>query len=194
MSDIIQLEPEAAFDDPDAPDEITDDVTALSDVDEIVQALLELKEAGIQLVEEDRPVTAKRTPAAQVLPWEQYLRFLVDTPSKTVRLFSYTGEDARSKARRRAAEVRKRLFKTNPQELWNISHDFVKADESWRVYVSYERDRTETEMAELHVKMLEAQERGRHAAAIRKAEIDAEKAKETTATPVPAAPAPAVNS
>jgi hypothetical protein len=182
MSDVTEItdltaviEPESTFDAPDAPD-VEDDLSGEFTADDLVRILRELDEAGIELVEEGRPEHAKRTVAETVLPWEQYLKFLTEYPGKTVRLFRYTGEDARAKARRRAGEVKKRLAKANPQECWNIDWQFVKDDESWRVYVSYERDYTETEMAEQHTKMLAAQERGRHAAAVRKAEIDAAKA------------------
>ena len=163
--DITELDPGANFDDPDAPD--TDDDEITDDSDDIYQALMELQEAGIELVEEDRPVVSKRTPKEPETPWESYLRMLVQYPGKTVRLFEYSGEDARAKARRRGTTIRNRLIKTNPEELWLVTWDFVKSDESWRVYVSYERDRTETELTELAEKQEKARERGRHAAATR---------------------------
>lgn len=181
MSDVTEItdltaviEPESTFDSP-VEDDLSDEPESFT-ADDLVRVLRELEEAGVELVEEGRPEHAKRTVAETVLPWEQYLKFLTEYPTKTVRLFRYTGEDARAKARRRAGEVKKRLAKANPQECWNIDWQFVKDDESWRVYVSYERDYTETEMAEQHTKMLAAQERGRHAASVRKTEIDAAKA------------------
>ena len=183
MSDITEIEPDAAFDPEEDEYEAADEYIAAdeqNEVDELVQSLLELREAGIELIEEQRPVVEKRRPSEPVMPWEQYLQFLTQTPGKTVRLFRYSvaehGEEARAKARRRAREVLRRLEKTNPTEIWSVTWDFVKEDESWRVYISYERERTETEMAEFNQKIVEAQERGRHAAAVRKAELEKTKA------------------
>ena len=184
MTDITELEPDAAFD---PEDEYAPEEDASNEVDELVQSLLELREAGIELIEESRPIVEKRRPTEPVMPWEDYLKFLVETPGKTVRLFRYSvadhGEEARGKARRRAREVLRRLEKANPTEIWSVTWDFVKEDESWRVYVSYERDRTETEIAEYNQKIIEAQERGRHAAAIRKEKIDEANKSEVMAEP-----------
>jgi len=174
--DITELEPESTFDDPNSLDDAVDDIDDENAVDDLAATLMELKEAGIELVIEERPVIAKRSVKAPVLPWEEYLALLTDAPGKTVRLFVYHGEEGRAKARRRAHEILKRLESANPQECWSVTWDYVKEDESWRVYVSYERDYTETELAEKSVKKLAAQDRARHAAATRKATIDAAKA------------------
>jgi hypothetical protein len=181
MTDITALEPEAAFDPVDEEgyyDPELENDTEPDPVDALVASLRELHEAGIEPVSENRPTPPpKRSPSSPIMPWEDYLAFLTQTPGKTVRLFKFQGPstEARAKARRRASEVKNRLLKTNPQEIWDITWDFVKEDESWRVYVSYDRDRTETEMAELNAKHLAAQERGRHAAEVRKTQLDAVK-------------------
>ncbi len=172
-----EFEPASAFDevdiDLDSPDDYSPDdypPDALDDPDDIVNTLLRLREVGVPVDFEDRPVVVpKRQPTAPEMPWEEYLGFLTNHPGRTVRLFTFTGENSRIKARSRAREVIKRLAKIHPEEKWSITWDFVKKDESWRVYANYDREYTEQEMAQIHEKQLALQARGRHAAAARQA-------------------------
>jgi hypothetical protein len=161
------FEPESAFDDITLEDD-TDSDSPGDDVDEVVAILTSLREVGVDVAFEARPVVIpKRKPSSPEMPWEEYLGFLTNYPGHSVRLFSFTGEDARTKARTRAKEVAKRIDKTHPEEKWDITWDSVKEDDSWRVYASYDREFTEAEMAEKHAKQEAQAERGRHASAVR---------------------------
>lgn len=158
------------------PAELIDDQGSVNDdFDDELAAILESQFADLDLpgftAAIERPVdkvVRQRGRKEKVVAWEEFLAFLKDRPGVTVRLFSFEGtQDGKKAASQRARSMRKRLIENEPAEVWNIISEYVKEDEAYKIFCTYERPATDEEVAEREATKLAAQERGRHAAASR---------------------------
>ena len=97
---------------------------------------------GFSLAFEDRPVYQTRSRVKKViLAWEQYLDFLTseENTGKTVRVFSFSGDEAKKNAQARARSIRSRLIKSQPHQEYLITVDEIKDADvpMFNVYASY---------------------------------------------------------
>lgn len=129
---------------------------------------------GFTLDFEDPPAEPERVGrrAKVVLAWEEYLHFLKEFPGKWVKVFEFSGEEAKEKARARARSVNRRLIKTQPSDIWEIKAVEDRDDEGkltgvWKVYAQFVRPATLEEVKNRMEAHEAAVERGKVAAAAR---------------------------
>lgn len=172
----ILAEPEEYVEEP--PDGSID---ALSDDDLEMFGDLVLDETftgldGLSLAVEEPPEKIVRPRLVKVeVPWESYLLFLRKTPGKTVRLFEFTGDEAKKRASQRARSMRSRLSKTLPHELFTVDSVDMK-NGHYRVYARYDRKAMAEEIARRKEIAEGRIARGHHAADARKVSRAAAKA------------------
>lgn len=146
-----------------------DEDPILAEVDAMIPDSPDLE--GFSLLFEDRPVVVKATRSPRVeLAWEEYLEFLKKTPGKAIRLFEFTGDEARKSAQARARSVKSRLRRTKAADIYEVTADEIKGTDTWRVYASYERAATPEEIATRNQMHLDSVARGHVAADARKAQ------------------------
>lgn len=152
--------------------EISDEVTADEVVD--VDLIGSDDELGLAITFEAPFIKPKqiRNPRPKQTPWELVLNGLREFPGEYVKFYMFTeeghGPEYVRAARSRANTMRRRLVKQAPDQEWSV--EAVEGpDGSYRVYVKYIGEAS-TELMTKRIEGIEAaKERGRHAAATRKA-------------------------